>query len=122
MRTSRIVGLTVLATVLGVGYVFQQTEIMKFGYRIASAEKSLLAAEDRRTLLAYTLQSLESPANIDRTLLKDSGYEVARGIKLVRMTGSSLSGRTEVAASPSGKRLAWHERFFGQQAEARTLR
>ncbi len=123
MRTSRCILYTAVGTILSLLYVFQQTEIVKLGYRITSTEKVLEATLDRKTSLEYTVSSLESPQNLD----KNPGFQMPEGYKFVRLSPVSDKGKTAAQAvafkqNPILKRLALSSLFAGRQAEARTLK
>lgn len=129
MRTSRGIFYTFLGTALCLLYVYQQTEIVKLGYRIRSAEKVLESCLDRKIALEYTLSSLESPVNIDKALfLKGEGFEMARDYKLVKLkTGRSVQRTRMAKAARSArntifKRLAFSTWFGARSAEAKTIK
>jgi len=112
-------------------YVFQQTEIIKFGYKITSAQKILQASLDRKTTLEYTLSSLESPSNLDKNLfLKNDGFEIAQKYKFVKMGAGSKNHLMLAKAKPvsrTGQRLSWKRLalqtlFANKQAEAKTIK
>lgn len=123
MRTSRCILYTAVGTILSLLYVFQQTEIVKLGYKITSTEKVLEATLDRKTSLEYTVSSLESPQNLD----KNPGFQMPENYKFVRLSPVSDKGRTNakvVAFKQNSilKRLALSSLFAGRQAEARTVK
>lgn len=129
MRTSRWILSTAAATMFALLYVFQQTEIMKVGYKITEAQKILEASLDRKTALEYTLSTLESPLNFDKNLfLQSNQFELAGGYKLVRLAPAPGAAAKNVAASgvrASGgptKRLALRSLFAARQAEAKTIK
>ncbi len=126
MRTSRCIFYTMLGTVLCLLYVFQQTEIVKLGYRIRSAEKVLESCLDKKVALEYTLSSLESPVNIDKSLfLKSDGFEMARSFKLVKLDNKRTIDRTRLAKAGRQsifKRLALSTWFTAKSAEAKTIK
>jgi hypothetical protein len=128
MRTSRLIFYTLLGTLAGLFYVFQQTEIVKLGYQITSTEKVLQAALDRKTALEYTLSSLESPSHLDKTLLlQDNRFEMAQRYKMVKVYRPASYGITTRVASArphanSFKRFAFQALFSSKQAEAKTIR
>lgn len=130
MRTSRCILYTALGTVLCLLYVFQQTEIVKLGYRIHATGKVLETAVDHKTMLEYTLSTLESPRNLDQNLiLKNDGFEMAQGFRLVKVdtagAGISPMTRPKMASRPRGtifSRLAFQSLFASRQAEAKTLK
>jgi hypothetical protein len=126
MRTSRSILYTALGTVLCLFYVFQQTEIVKLGYRLKTAEKVLETCMDRKIALQYTLSSLESPINIDKALFfKGDGFEMARDYKLVRLQPRGTSSGVRLAKT-SGKsvfkRLASLSWFAAKTAQAQTIK
>jgi hypothetical protein len=128
MRTSRLIFYTVLGTLAGLLCVFQQTEIVKLGYKITATEKVLQAACDRKTALEYTLSSLESPSHLDKTLLlQDNRFEMAQRYKMVKVyrpAGQGVVSRVALAR-PNGnslKRFAFQSLFASKQAEAKTVK
>jgi hypothetical protein len=131
MRTSRCILYTALGTVMCLLYVFEQTEIVKLGYKITSAQKVLQASLDRKTMLEYTFSSLESPQNLDKNLfLKNDGFEMAQKYKLVKVGVGSRNPLMLAKAKLtlretkelSWKRLALQTLFGGKQAEAKTIK
>jgi len=125
MRTSRCIFYTVLVTGFCLLYVFMQTEVVKLGYRITAAQKNLETCLDRKEALAFTLATLESPLSLDKNLLKDKPYEIAKDYRLVKLTeGSSFKPAkiNGVAKDSLFKRLAWQNLFASRQAEARTIK
>lgn len=129
MRTSRWIFYTVLGTALCLLYVYQQTEIVKLGYRIRTAEKVLESCLDRKIALEYTLSSLESPVNIDKTLfLKGDGFEMAKDYKLVKLETSRpvqpvlMARAARSARNTIFKRLAFSTWFGARSAEAKTIK
>ena len=131
MRTSRCILYTAIVTVLSLFYVFQQTEIVKLGYRITRAENVLESMRDRRTSLEFTLTSLESPSNLDKSLFMNNNnqYEMAQSFKLVRVAPSRAQGMRVAAGTKRGfapfsflKRLARQNIFAPSQAEAKTVK
>lgn len=126
MRTSRCILYTALGTGLCLLYVFIQTEIVKLGYRITSAEKILEVHLDRKTALEYHLSMLESPVSLDKNILfKNEGFEMAKDYKLVKLSPQVSSGKARgavVASAGKEKRFAWSSLFASRQAEAKTVR
>lgn len=130
MRTSRCILYTAVGTVLSLLYVFQQTEVVKLGYKITAAESVLEAASDRKTALEYSLSSAESPFSLDKNLfLKEDSFEMAGKFRLVKVVSpKTLESRVRVASLPSVsgaarlKRLAYAILSAGKQAEAKTVK
>jgi hypothetical protein len=127
MRTSRCILYTAVGTILCLFYVFQQTEIVKLGYKITAAEKILQAGLDRKTSLEFALSSLESPLSIDKNLfLRDQGFEMARDCKLVKVGPAAAviksAGAHPAQESSVFKRLACQFLFTSKQAEAKTVK
>ena len=126
MRTSRLIFYTLLGTLAGLFYVFQQTEIVKLGYKITATEKVLQGALDRKTALEYTLSSLESPSHLDKTLLlQDNRFEMAQRYKMVkvrRTPAHGIASRVALAGRGSFKRFAFQSLFSSKQAEAKTVK
>ncbi|MFA5038468.1 MAG: hypothetical protein WC732_02175 [Candidatus Omnitrophota bacterium] len=127
MRTSRCVFYTIMATVLSLFYVAQQTEIVKLGYRINRAEHVLEAMRDKKTSLEFTLSSLESPLHLDKSLfLHNNEFEMAQSYKLVKLTPAPAPKTAYAAASKNRfsvfQRLAKLGFFADRQAEAKTIK
>lgn len=126
MRTSRSILYTALGTVLCLLYVFQQTEIVKLGYRIKTAEKVLESCWDRKTALEYTLSALESPLNMDKSLfIKGNSFEMAKDYKLVKLVPQGKTTGVKVARlaqKPALKRWTFVSGFAARSAEARTIK
>ncbi len=131
MRTSRCILYTAIVTVLSLLYVYQQTEIVKLGYRITRAENVLESMRDRRTSLEFTLTSLESPSNLDKNLIMNNNnqYEMAQSFKLVKVAPSRSQGLRVAAGTRNGfaplsflKHLARQGIFAPTQAEAKTVK
>ena len=128
MRTSRCILYTAVGTVLSLLYVFQQTEIVKLGYKVTRTEKVLEATLDRKTSLEYTLSSLESSQNLDKNLFfQNSGFEMAQEYKFVRVSpaqkkGVAVTKATQQTQRSIFKRLALSSLFASRQAEAKTIK
>lgn len=130
MRTSRCILYTAVVTILSLFYVFQQTEIVKLGYRITRTEKVLESMRDRRTSLEFTLTSLESPLSLDKNLFLNNNneYEMAQSFKLVKVMPKAQGMQATVVARGGGQPLSFLKRLAGQnifapgQAEAKTVK
>jgi hypothetical protein len=128
MKTARCLLTTGLATVIGLLYVFQQTEVVKLGYQITAQEKELEVAQDRRTALEYTLSTLESPVSIEQNFMLPNGsFEMPRTFRLVKIEepASTSAAALSVAASSTSsgwRRFAFHSLFSARQAEARPVK
>jgi hypothetical protein len=130
MRTSKWLLYIAIGTSLCLMYVYQQIEIVKFGYKIDRAQKALEVCLDRKTSLEYIVSSLESPSNIDKSLLlKDNAYEMPATYKLVKLAPRvKEAGIFAKRALPSGsskqslRRLAFQTFFGSKQAEAKTIK
>lgn len=130
MRTSRWLLYTAVGTLLCLLYVFQQTEIVKLGYRITQAQKALEVCLDRKTRLEYIVSSLESPSSIDKNLLlKNDSYEMPVSYKLVKLAprvkerGIFAKSSVPVGISKAApRRLAFQSLWGPKQAEAKTIK
>ena len=128
MKTTRCLCVMGLVTVFSLLYVFQQTEVVKLGYRITAEEKRLEAAQDRRTSLEFTLSTLQSPVSIEENFMVPSGsFEMPRAFRLVRIeepadtTAAALNVATS-SRSTGWRRFALSALFSARQAEARTVK
>jgi hypothetical protein len=61
MKTNKIIILTLIVTVISIGYVHQKVEIIKSGYDIQKSRKYLSSLVDQNSNLMYNLSKLESP-------------------------------------------------------------
>jgi len=131
MRTSRCILYTALGTGLCLAYVFLQTEVVKLGYKITETQKVLETCLDMKKALQYSLSSLESPLNIDKSLfLKDNAFEMAKEYRLVKV-GFEAFGPSAQAFAPktvsSVRESAWRRfallfLFASKPAEAKTVK
>jgi len=128
MRTTRCLFVVGLVTVLSLLYVFQQTEVVKLGYRITAEEQKLEAAQDRRTALEFTLSTLESPVSIEQNfMLPDGNFEMPSAFRLVKVPGPAAPSAAALSVATSStssgwRRFAFHSLFSARQAEARTVK
>lgn len=125
MRTSRCIFYTLLATMLALLYVGQQTEIVKLGYRIHQAERVLEALRDKKTSLEFTLSSLESPLHLDKSLfLNNNDFEMAQSFKLVKVAPKVQPALYAQASQRRTvlQRLAKLGIFEARQAQAQTTK
>lgn len=127
MRTSRCILFAVFLTFFSLLYVFQQTEIIKAGYKITEAQKAFEACLDHRTVLEYTLSALESPLNLDKNLFfKKDQFELASDYRLVKIAPPHAPAPMPVLApgpfSLSLKRLALKSWFAAKEAQAKTIK
>jgi hypothetical protein len=129
MRTSRCILYTAIVTILSLLYVFQQTEIVKLGYKMTRAEQVLESMSDHKTSLEFTLSRLESPLNLDKNLfLHNNEYEMAQSFKLVKVAPKHRGSHATVVAKATSpersllKRLAMHNIFAAKPAEAKTVK
>ena len=128
MRTTRYLFTTALVTVLGLLYVFQQTQVIQLGYRITAEERRLEEAQDRRTALEFTLSTLESPVSIEQNFMLPNGsFEMPSALRLVKVevpaaaSAAALSVATS-STSSGWRRFAFHSLFSARPAEARTVK
>ena len=78
-----IAGLVI--TVMAVGYVHQQVEIVKTGYSLQKNRKHLSYLVDQNSKLMYNLSKLESPRNLLTSL---NGEEIEFASNKIRRTNS----------------------------------
>jgi len=126
MKTTRCLAITGLVTVLGLLYVFQQTQVLKLAYRITAEEQKLEAAQDRRTALEFALSTLESPVSIERNFMLPNGsFEMPSAFRLVKLERPASAAALSVATSstsPGWRHFAFRSLFSARQAEARTVK
>ncbi len=77
MRLSRFLLIAALVTTTAMGYVHQQVELLRINYVINHNKDDLLVLLDQNSTLMYTVNGLQSPLYLERTLLtKDANWEI----------------------------------------------
>ncbi|MGE5280628.1 MAG: hypothetical protein ACM3L6_07800 [Deltaproteobacteria bacterium] len=128
MKTSWCLTALAGVTALCLLYVFQQTEVVKLGYRITTEEKKLEAAQDRHTSLEFSLSRLQSPVSIEQNFIVPSGsFEMPAAFRLVKVAvppaAPAAALNVAVSSGSSGwRRFALRSLFSTRQAEARTVK
>ncbi len=69
MSTYKFLMTTVIATMVALLYVSQQTALVHLSYDIKAKDKMYSDLLDRNKVLLYNVRQLESPARLERTLL-----------------------------------------------------
>lgn len=81
---------------VGLGYVWQKTQIYRLGDEIKKRESVLLAVEKRNSMLAAQLAYMKSPAQLETQCLQSRlGLVAAREAQVVRVyePGTEWDGR-----------------------------
>lgn len=77
MRLSRFLPIVAMVTIVALGYVHQQVELLKINYTINQNRDNLLVLLDQNSTLMYNVGCLQSPLYLERTLsTKDVSWEV----------------------------------------------
>ncbi len=77
MRVSKFLIISVLATMVALGYVHQQVEFLKLNYAFNRNQGSLLVLLDQNSTLVYNVNSLQTPLYIEQKLSeKEASWEI----------------------------------------------
>lgn len=68
LRLCRFLSVGMIVTLMAVGYVHQQIEIVKTGYALQKNRIYLASLVDQNSKLMYNLSKLESPKNLLKSL------------------------------------------------------
>lgn len=107
-----------LITLMAVGYVHQQIEVVKMGYALQKNRTYLASLVDQNSKLMYNLSKLESPKNLLRSLgdkeIRFAARRTGSGecYQLAQLETESMDGRESLI----GKFFD----LFSPNAEART--
>ncbi|MGB2600566.1 MAG: hypothetical protein WBD00_02515 [Candidatus Omnitrophota bacterium] len=85
MRMHKTITMGLVVTVMAIGYVHQQVEIVKAGYSLQKSRKHLSCLVDQNSKLMYNLSKLESPRNLLTSL---NGEEIEFASNKIRRTNS----------------------------------
>ena len=118
MTVYRSIFTGILVTIMAVGYVHQQVEIVKTGYSLQKDREHLSRLVDQNSKLMYNLFKLESPrhllASMNNEKIEFAGYTAKRNdIRSYRLSRADYNGTGE-ARSFVGRFLD----FFVTDAEA----
>ena len=80
---AKFITTVMISTILALGYVHQQTELVKVSYQIKTAEETLAQVLDLNKELVYNINTLKSPGNLERIL-------IAKNIKLQNAAPSHI--------------------------------
>jgi cell division protein FtsL len=77
MRVQKFLLIAALATVVALGYVHQQVELLRINYAINHNKDSLLVLLDQNSALKYNVNSLQSPSYLEQKLSeKEANWEI----------------------------------------------
>ena len=63
-------------SMLSILYVFQQAQVLEYGYCLNSNNKTLSLLVDHNRLLSYNIAKLEAPARLETVMLAKRGLEL----------------------------------------------
>ena len=87
---------TGIILVIGVGYVWQQSEMVKVSYDIRDSENRASLLLDQNRDLVYNVDRLESPGNLDKGLARNKmKFEVAGDRRFINVSGKRESVNNE---------------------------
>ena len=61
MKLHKFICISIIATIIAVGYVYQRVEIIKTGYELQNDRKHLSSLINKNSQLMYDLSKIESP-------------------------------------------------------------
>lgn len=104
--------------------VYQQTEIIKFGYKNKQKEDLLTKLTDNRSYLKYELENCKSLKNINNKLFgKLDKYQLPTDMQVVLINSSATTlSPQQVAKAANKERSILSRAFFwiGREAEAQS--
>ncbi len=87
---------TGIILVIGVGYVWQQSEMVKVSYDIRDSENRASLLLDQNRDLVYNVDRLESPGNLDKGLARNKmKFEMAGDRRVINVSGKIESANNE---------------------------
>jgi len=119
MKLPRFVLLTLIATILALVYVHQQTEIFRLGYQGQKNLDRFQVLLDANSNLRYNFKRKTSLVSIGNRISEKSDFMMPENYCLVRLESPAVASRS---GRPVRKETMV-SRFFGikRQAEARTV-
>ena len=107
MSTYKFLMTTVIATMVALLYVSQQTALVHLSYDIKAKDKMYSDLLDRNKVLLYNVRQLESPARLERMLLaKQMKLEVPSRERVILISSG--------AEEPGVKNITRTAGFFGK--------
>lgn len=77
MSVAKFVVIAAMVTILALGYVHQQVELLRINYTINSNQDNLSVLLDQNSTLMYNVNSLQAPCYLENALLeKDLNLEI----------------------------------------------
>ena len=121
MKLSKFLLRAVVITVIGVLYVWQQTEIVRLAYGCQKNFTVFQDLLDKNSVLRYNLKRSTSLTRIGNKLLESKDFNLPQSYRLVRV--SAPKAKEGSGAQSSVKRENMVFRFLGvkREAEAKTI-
>lgn len=123
MRSFRTVFLIVFVTVVALGYVHQQVELVKLSYVIGAKEKKLKEMLDYTARVGYNIENLEDPSRLEQVLLaKNIEVSMPRPQNVVRLAKAGRCSPRKAAGSAQQGRMSLASLLdlISSKAEAQT--
>lgn len=122
MKLKKAFSFIALMNVFALFIVYQQTEIIKFGYKNKQKEDYLEKLTDRRSYLQYEVERNKSLAQInDRLLGEVTDYELPKGMQVVMLTTTpEVKAPSGLVKNSNKERSLFSKAFFwlGREAQA----
>jgi len=94
VKISKFLIVLAIATAIALGYVHQQTELLKVSYEMRISEENLTELLDQKGFLLYNLIAIKAPHNLERMLLeKDVTFELPTSRQLVQINQPQFEHR-----------------------------
>jgi hypothetical protein len=119
MRVSRFLSIIGFITLACLGYVWQQTEIVRLAYASQKNVTALQDLVDHNNILRYNIQTNASLVRLGNKIAKMENFQIPDTYRLVRLTPPAEGLKTSKQEFREGNIFS---RMFGinRQAEART--
>ena len=122
MQLSRYFIILLIITCLGIGYSHQQFALIRANYNIQYYENQLSQLLDRNEKLMYNITTLESPANLEKTLEANGiDYDMPRRWAVVKRLKSKPPYEFARAAERRSVVFRKFLNFIAVKAEAQVL-
>ena len=111
-----------IVTVLCLLYIHQQTQIIKLAYEGKKKLDTLSELIDKKDILVYNIDVLQSMPNINLNLLsKQNDFEIAKEFRIVKLNEAETTIGKFRLKPIFGRLLSFRLPWLERQAEAKTI-
>lgn len=114
MRLSKFLSVVVMGTFLSIIYVYQQTEIFRFGYLGQRKLNEFQQLQDKNASLRYSIERSASLISVGDKVSTNIDFQMPDSYRLVKLEADQFTGKNGVFA-PANTLLS---RIFGTRREA----